>query len=349
MTDQRSAKRYFAAANTHEGFISFFNDIFFGKKIEKRYIIKGGPGTGKSSFLRRIALDAHKHNRDVEYYYCSSDTDSLDGIVIDGSIALFDGTYPHSYDTVLPGAVDEIINLGDFWDVESLQKNKSEIHRLSIQKSNAYAYAYGYLRAAGELERTIESVIEPCVKTEKMRSAVTRMISKLGIRGNKGERQLRQTSALGIKGHVRFNTLEINAKQKFYVEDYYGTASRFLEEFANMAIAAGARVDISLDVPFTKRISELYLPDTDYYFRATDKCQEDALIINMKRFIDTDALADVRFSYRTAKQAKDKITDLASQSLVNAGEIHSKIEGFYVSSMDFSRLKAFCTQFSQKL
>ena len=47
---------------------------------------------------------------------CSSDNNSLDGIVIPKlKIAILDGT-AHVVDPVFPGVVDEIINLGQFWD-----------------------------------------------------------------------------------------------------------------------------------------------------------------------------------------------------------------------------------------
>lgn len=59
----------------------------------------------------------------LEYMHCSSDSESLDGIVIPAKkVALLDGTAPHVVDPKNPGAVDEIINLGDFWDEEGIRK-----------------------------------------------------------------------------------------------------------------------------------------------------------------------------------------------------------------------------------
>ena len=43
---------YFAAANTKNGFVSYFDDIF--GKIKKIYVIKGGPGTGKTTTVKGI-------------------------------------------------------------------------------------------------------------------------------------------------------------------------------------------------------------------------------------------------------------------------------------------------------
>lgn len=53
----------------------------------------------------------------MEYFYCSSDTDSLDGIASPSlKVAAIDGTAPHVIEPDYPGVYDEIINLEDFWD-----------------------------------------------------------------------------------------------------------------------------------------------------------------------------------------------------------------------------------------
>ena len=46
-----SEKKYFAAANTVDGFVSYYDEIFV--KCSRVYIIKGGSGTGKSYFTTR--------------------------------------------------------------------------------------------------------------------------------------------------------------------------------------------------------------------------------------------------------------------------------------------------------
>lgn len=66
--------------------------------IKKRYFIKGRPGTGKSTFLRRIAAGALKAGFDVEVYHCSFDPGSLDMVALrELSVCLFDSTPPHEY------------------------------------------------------------------------------------------------------------------------------------------------------------------------------------------------------------------------------------------------------------
>ena len=53
-------KHFFAAANTSSGFVSFFDRLFDPKTLKKIYILKGGPGVGKSTLMKNAAKAAEK-------------------------------------------------------------------------------------------------------------------------------------------------------------------------------------------------------------------------------------------------------------------------------------------------
>ena len=89
---------YFAASNSAEGFFSYYPQCFDASRIRHVYAVKGGPGTGKSRFLRDVAQAGESLGWQCEYIYCSSDPDSLDGVILTGEetcIALVDATAPH--------------------------------------------------------------------------------------------------------------------------------------------------------------------------------------------------------------------------------------------------------------
>ena len=89
-----SIKRIFPGGNTAQGFYSFYESVLQG--MDRIFIIKGGPGTGKSSLMRRIGLAMADRGYNVEFLCCSSDNDSLDGIIISElKLAMVDGTAPH--------------------------------------------------------------------------------------------------------------------------------------------------------------------------------------------------------------------------------------------------------------
>ena len=135
---KQKTKRYYAAANSYKGFISFFDKVFDSKEFDRIYILKGGPGTGKSSFMKKIATNFCDQECETDEIYCSSDPKSLDGIIIKKEsrrIAIIDGTAPHERDAVIPGAIDEIINLGEGWDSRWLIAKRNKICELTEEKA----------------------------------------------------------------------------------------------------------------------------------------------------------------------------------------------------------------------
>ena len=114
---EKNEDAYFAASNSERGFYSYYQECFDHPRVDRVYAVKGGPGTGKSRFLRDVAQAAAAEGRQVEYIYCSSDPDSLDGVILTGKgrcIALLDATAPHVYEPAHPGVREEIVNLGAF-------------------------------------------------------------------------------------------------------------------------------------------------------------------------------------------------------------------------------------------
>ena len=151
-------KKFFASSNSYHGFHSLFGDIFKSEKFNKIFVIKGGPGTGKSSLIKSVAKFAEEIGGSADRYYCSSDTNSLDGCIIrigEKSFAILDGTAPHQRDAVFPMVIDETINLAAGIETDWINEKKDEIIMLSSQKMNAYQAAYSYLRLAGECYKEI--------------------------------------------------------------------------------------------------------------------------------------------------------------------------------------------------
>ena len=143
-------KHYLASANTCMGFYNCFKDINPTKK-SFTYILKGGPGTGKSTIIKNFANNYVNKNYDVEYFYCSSDINSLDGTrIIKNNLSIVDGTAPHVTEATLPGIKEEIINVGKFIKPE-IKKYKNIIEKYLNNKSFYYTLAYKYLKAAGEI------------------------------------------------------------------------------------------------------------------------------------------------------------------------------------------------------
>lgn len=102
-----SVDRFFGAA-TVNGSYDYIPNIT--QEIPKRYFLKGRPGTGKSTFLKKIGKAAQDRGYRVEIYHCAFDPNSLDMLVIrELGVCVFDSTSPHEY--FPERETDEIIDI----------------------------------------------------------------------------------------------------------------------------------------------------------------------------------------------------------------------------------------------
>ena len=90
-------RRYFPGANTGRGFIGHFEGIVPPwSEPHYTYVLKGGPGVGKSTLMKKCAAIARANGFTVEEFRCASDPESFDAVRIpQRRLVLLDGTAHH--------------------------------------------------------------------------------------------------------------------------------------------------------------------------------------------------------------------------------------------------------------
>ena len=88
--------RWFLGANSCRGFSSLYEGYVDPAAGEFLRVIKGGPGCGKSTLMKRIGKAAEDAGLPVEYIHCSGDPESLDAVWLPTlRTGYVDGTAPH--------------------------------------------------------------------------------------------------------------------------------------------------------------------------------------------------------------------------------------------------------------
>lgn len=140
-------ERYFLGNNSAYGFWSNYENEL--KDKDKVVLLKGGPGTGKSSMLKKIANVAKNKGYDYELWYCSGDPKSLDGVFVkDVNVAVIDATSPHAVGADLPIIRDVIFDLATSLNESMLLSNRQEIVELIKIKKQWFTRAYQHLKLA---------------------------------------------------------------------------------------------------------------------------------------------------------------------------------------------------------
>ncbi len=343
MSENRIIPRYFAAANTYNGFKSYFDDVFRSRDYERIFVLKGGPGTGKSSFMRRASALGYEKGCRVEEIYCSSDPNSLDGVIIESNgkmIAILDGTAPHQRDAKIPGAIDELINLGEAWDSTWLSVSREKILELSDEKSSAYKTAYSYLSVAGMASNIISSAYKSNFNKTRAKIAAEELFDKICT--NESKISTRLISSFGRYGEARLDTLSHIASKRISIggDDissslFLSLCSRLLRE-KNIAFT---HFPGALDHGVTDAV---FIPECDLVVdRGVDGEINADDFVNISE-LDYECIKRARQLHRDALEEAQRWFGIAS-------DLHFRLEEIYGRAMDFRIIDGIFDQTMQEI
>ncbi len=329
----KTAKQaYFIGANTARGFVNYTDEIFQG--LRKLYILKGGPGTGKSTLMKRVAEAAEAKGITVERYYCSSDSDSLDGIVLrEISVGITDGTAPHSMEAKYPGAREEYLDPGAYWDRRKLENHFETIKGMADEKAQLFATVYKYLSVGLALRTERNHLLKTCLDEEKLDKAAARWIRKVGT-GNGFSLHSKQIHAIGMKGDLTLDTYTDMAKEWWHITDSRGLRGIVLDNLLLHAEQAGLTVWVSRD-PMLET-EALYFPEKQLAITKTGEADSADKILNTERFVLREMLAEQRTRLRFLTRLEHELTCRASDLFAEIRTRHFAIEALYADAMDFS-------------
>lgn len=331
--NEKIKRSYFSAANGFCGFRSYFAESFPCAKNERIYILKGGPGTGKSSFMRKIANEFEDKNCNIDLIHCSSDPNSLDGVIIeqDGvQISILDGTAPHEFDTRIPGAVDEIINLGDSWNKEGLKRKRKDIEKLINEKSKSYKSAYEYLKLAGEFNTRIMELSASLINLdEKFMDGILSQNSYINSSRNK---ETILISAFGKDGHVKLDTSPYKAKNCYSIRGIFESEYIFMRRLTERAHNLGL-VKILFPSPFGGELIEgVRLSDTLLLTNS-----QGGTVIDTSKYFNAEELMKNRARLEFFEMTKSKLLALSRAEFLSASDAHFELEKIYTAEMDFKK------------
>jgi len=319
----KTEKHYFAGINANEGFVNHFSDIN-NSADGYTYILKGGPGTGKSTLMKTIGDYFQNMGEEVEYYHCSSDPDSLDGIYLkDRHIAIVDGTAPHVCEASIVICKEKIVNLGEYI-LNSVKRHRTNIEELLPKKQHEFDLAYDILRSAGYLYQTAEILSIP--DTKNVLNEISNLVDMQPSTSYEEKRLF--MSAVDYGG---IYDLEPD-------NEYLRFITLTLSQSANHKIMEQLHATLKENHISHYTFGEILSPDKINSIYIVD----DNILVKSEHLTDTPEL-------RLISRETNRLVRMAGNHIRKARKIHKRIERYYRHHINFKQISTLTQNLIQEI
>ncbi len=336
--NQPSVSYFFLGANSMKGFYSLY-DRFCSCPNDTLHIIKSGPGTGKSTFMKRIGHAAQQRGYDVEYILCSGDPNSLDGVYIPAlHIGWVDGTAPHVLEPRYFGVSGDYVDLGQFCRRELLTPTQDDIRAVTDGYKRCYKAAYAYLEAAGILthsgDRELSDTAAEKIRN-RARSKIRKELSGCSHNGIVRQRFLRGLSCQGSV--ILSETLETLCSRLCVAESHFGVEQLFFREIVAEIRKQQASAVVCPNPLCPERIEAVLLPEQGLCFLTADALPNFSGKIRTLH-LDSYLTDAPKADYKPREKQIQQLLRLSYDRLAQAKALHDRLEAYYRPALDVEAL-----------
>ena len=348
--DIKHGTRFFLGANSPEGFCSLFGDFVSVGDGDFLWVIKGGPGCGKSGFMKKIGKAAEERGYSVEYIACSLEPESMDGVYIpELHVGYVDGSAPHVVETYNVGAASSYLDLGAYYDIEGLRGKLPELLELEGRYAQEIERMRTLLSAAGAVNpRNLPELCsaESCnLAVRRVSGVVSREFGK-GGRGKEGARAKRRfISTFTADGELFLEeTVNSLCKKVYTLDNDFGLAPAYLDKVEAEALARGYSPIACPNPMEPKQLESVLIPELSLGFISISSRRRYSGAVyrhvRLDVLLPAELVRELRPRYRAAARMYNEILNLAGESMVQARSIHDEMEALYNPHVEFGAIDA---------
>lgn len=336
---------FFLGANSAEGFYGLYSELL-DAPLRDIGILKGGPGCGKSTLMRRVAAVMEERGEDIVFIHCSGDPDSLDAVIFPTArAALVDGTAPHALEPRYMAAKERYIDFSPCYDMAAAKALAGELTACADAYRAAYGGAYHALRALGGIEAEQRALMRAGFDEKKLlRRAAGIAARELKGRGEGRTARLFLGGLTGKGALERFDSVQTLCPRVYELCDSCALAAPMLRLLHRAALEAGEDALLCPDPLHPALPRHLLLPGRGLAFVTAGR----GLAGKPYRRLRIDAMAEETLSraqkahLRFLRRLRRELEGEAVDALSRAKAEHDALEALYRSCVDFSRIDALC-------
>lgn len=264
-------------------------------------------------------------------------------------------TTPHIVDPKNPGAVDEIIHLGDYWNEEKMVKAKDEIIRCNIRVGRLFKIAYSYFKEAKVAYDELASYYEEATDWGAVNKLIWEIKAKLfaGVApqfARTADVRRLFASANTPGGLVHYlDTILRDAKQLYILKGQPGTGmEKLLDAVLEESMCLGLDGE-AYHCPFDPgKLELLYYPKLkkavlrlterlDFAVQSLPNLQVQE-VIDFNEFVNPDVVKIYAEEIADAKARIAANLQRAWKKIKEAKAVHDEMEKYYIPAMDFAAI-----------
>ncbi|ADU50573.1 hypothetical protein Tmar_0452 [Thermaerobacter marianensis DSM 12885] len=340
------ARHLFASGNTGHGFRSYFENVAWPEP-RRVFVLKGGPGTGKSAVIRLVADGLMERGVAVELFHCPSDPASLDGVnAPDLGLAVVDGTPPHAVEPPLPGLVGRLLSLEATANRDLLASRRDHIAATGRRVRQRFHLAHRYLALALGALQLYEDFYDHAGALD--RAALDHSAHEIEAALFEGQRLVRA----GRRGRVRrlfasavtpdgprhfLDSLLDPLPRRVFIRGNPGTGcATLVERVAEAALRRGLDIEAYSCGLHGRRLDHVIIPElgaavVHNAYPHTYEPKAGDLVIDTAAFVDVDALERYREEMEVAQALFGQAFDQGIWYLRRALMAHQELEQVYAT------------------
>lgn len=246
-----------------------------------------------------------------------------------------------------PGAVDEIIHLGDYWNEEGIKAHREDILKTNTEVGKLFSRAYRYMAAAGGIYEDSAVIHREALKKGEVNRLAEKLIEKLAgdreLAVQEGSQRCLFASAITPDGYLNYLDTILTVDSVYEIKGGMGTGEELiLEKVRKAMLERGFNIEAYYCALNPEKLEHLVIPELNAAFTTSNSFHKSTVVktlsIDLGEYMDDRILDARREDLNQNKAEFDRLMAIAIQSICRAKALHDRLETYYIPNIRFAEV-----------